>query len=332
MSLTNQIANIAPELVNNQWAFRNRMINGSCNISQRPSFVASTGLNGYGGPDRYLASNGNSAGGQFTQSAGTISYLGLTHNAVVQTVNTAIVSSTTTNYWYGVTQRIEGFNSYDLLGQPVTVSFIFETNVTGVYSFVLKDSTPSSTYVTTFSATANIPNLVVLQIPNLPLSLVVPTSNATGLLVQIGALNTGTYQTSTPNTWQSGNYFTASGTTNWGAAIGNFISLTNLQLEPGLVATPFENRPYSVELALCQRYYETGYISMQSAAVGFIIAPESFHATKRTTPTITYSGTAYVNAIGLTANAIGYDMIGFQLQVTSANGYVNSAFAASAEL
>lgn len=30
-----------------------------------------------------------------------------------------------------------------------------------------------------------------------------------------------------------------------------------VQLEPGTVATPFEHRPYTTELQLCQRYYET---------------------------------------------------------------------------
>ena len=33
--------------------------------------------------------------------------------------------------------------------------------------------------------------------------------------------------------------------------------VTQVQLEPGPVATPFENRPYATELALCQRYYQT---------------------------------------------------------------------------
>ena len=32
--------------------------------------------------------------------------------------------------------------------------------------------------------------------------------------------------------------------------------LTDVQLEEGSVATPFENRPYGLELSLCQRYYE----------------------------------------------------------------------------
>ena len=39
---------------------------------------------------------------------------------------------------------------------------------------------------------------------------------------------------------------------------------TGVQLEPGLVATPFEHRPYGLELSLCQRYFQkvnTLYVS-----------------------------------------------------------------------
>ena len=35
--------------------------------------------------------------------------------------------------------------------------------------------------------------------------------------------------------------------------------IKNLQLEEGLVATPFEQRPYGLELSLCQRYFQTSY-------------------------------------------------------------------------
>ena len=38
----------------------------------------------------------------------------------------------------------------------------------------------------------------------------------------------------------------------------NFI-IGNVQLEEGSVATPFEQRPYGLELSLCQRYYESSY-------------------------------------------------------------------------
>jgi hypothetical protein len=36
---------------------------------------------------------------------------------------------------------------------------------------------------------------------------------------------------------------------------GDFLYITDVQLEPGTVATPFERRSYGQELALCQRYY-----------------------------------------------------------------------------
>lgn len=43
-------------------------------------------------------------------------------------------------------------------------------------------------------------------------------------------------------------------------SIDDYIEFTNAQLELGKVATPFEHRPYGEELALCQRFYETGYV------------------------------------------------------------------------
>jgi hypothetical protein len=43
----------------------------------------------------------------------------------------------------------------------------------------------------------------------------------------------------------------------YGNTPGGTFTLTGIQLEPGLVATPFEHRPIGTELALCQRYYQT---------------------------------------------------------------------------
>ena len=46
--------------------------------------------------------------------------------------------------------------------------------------------------------------------------------------------------------------------------VGNFVEFTQVQLELGKVATPFEHRSYGEELALCQRYYfkSTGAFAM----------------------------------------------------------------------
>jgi len=246
------------------FTFRNRVINGNCNLAQRTSLALANGVTGgYGGPDRFTATNGG--GGQFTQSQGSITYNGMTYNAVVQTVNTANTTITGGSSWSGLQQRIEGYNCYDLLGEPVAMSFIFNTNVTGTYSVSLTD-TATYSYVTTINAIANVPQKVVVTMPPVPLGASIPNSNAVGLYIRVGYLNTGTFQTSTLNTWIPGTFAAATGATNWGLTAGNFIALTQLQLEEGVEATPFELRPASTEFSLCFRYYQTVFASTRFAA------------------------------------------------------------------
>ena len=42
--------------------------------------------------------------------------------------------------------------------------------------------------------------------------------------------------------------------TNLLASVANSVYITGVQVEKGTMATPFEYRPYSIELPLCQRY------------------------------------------------------------------------------
>ena len=83
---------------------------------------------------------------------------------------------------------------------------------------------------------------------------------------------------------------------------GDGIMLSQIQLEAGSVATPFERRSYGQELALCQRYYEKSYdpdvvpgsisyagrVSGQNPGAGSWDARHiiQFKATKRAAPTI----------------------------------------------
>lgn len=56
-----------------------------------------------------------------------------------------------------------------------------------------------------------------------------------------------------------------------GNVTGNFeIDITQIQLEEGAIATPFEHRPIGLELALCKRYYEKSY--------GLEVAPGTVNA------------------------------------------------------
>jgi hypothetical protein len=233
---------------------RNKIINGDCNIAQRPSFTfTSNGTPvGYGGPDRFKVDN--TTGGGITQSQGTITYGGIAKKAVVQTMTTSSTNIGGGSYLSGIMQIIEGAIAYPLLGQAATLSFIFNTNFTGTFSVAVRDGTSANSFVTTFAAVANTPVKVSLPILTIATTLNIPNSNLAGLIVSIGSANTGTYQTSTLNTWQTGNFFSASGSSGWCATTGNFISATEIQLESGTSASPYEHKPVWLNLLECRRY------------------------------------------------------------------------------
>lgn len=121
--------------------------------------------------------------------------------------------------------------------------------------------------------------------------------------------------------------------------------LMDVQLEEGPVATPFEERPIGLELALCQRYYETSNGQVAGAAFyngsitsGSLYAGRvKFHVQKRTeTPTITL---AHENASGF-ATAAGTlaarSSAGFQESRTATStipaGFFSTHWNADAEL
>ena len=66
------------------------------------------------------------------------------------------------------------------------------------------------------------------------------------------------------------------------------VSMTQVQLEVGDTATPFEHRSIGQELALCQRYYEVCHGSIRAFDYGdFIGCSVQFKQEKRTSPTLT---------------------------------------------
>lgn len=77
-------------------------------------------------------------------------------------------------------------------------------------------------------------------------------------------------------------------------------TLGTVQLESGSVATPFEQRLYGEELALCQRYYER-FTFTSAFAVAFVVAISITRCQgimtffpKRIPPTIAITGSGYV--------------------------------------
>lgn len=252
--------------------FRNKIINGGCQIAQRGGVAAVPGVATYGGCDRIPV-----APLSFSTCSGTILRAGGPGNPISETGYAQSIQGLTTtgsgSVWF--TQKIEAMNSADLNGKKITFSCRVQHDIgttvpvhISLYKANSPDSFSSATLIaqnTTFSV-ANGQTKDLVWTVQLGVS---DASNGLQVNVQVGGIS------------------------GVGAVTGRSIYVANLQLEAGEVATPFEHRPYGTELALCQRYYETG----TSTTPGHSFATHWFKVTKRVIPTMGADGGATPVAI-----------------------------------
>lgn len=107
------------------------------------------------------------------------------------------------------------------------------------------------------------------------------------------------------------------------------LKITNVQLEVGDKATPFEHRSYGEELALCQRYYETSEIivSTVSAPNGpsytnntYVYGYHHFAVTKRTAPSMSESSVSVSPVPWTNAGVSAQGKNGFTSAITNTTG------------
>lgn len=230
---------------------RNVIVNGEMQVDQRNGGAAVTA-----GPavtfaaDRFWSVNGTGVG-TLTAQQSTLSGA----KSAKLTATAALSDLSVGKYMHGLTTFLEGQDVYHLNGSTTTLSFTVETNWSGNLSICLRNSGETRSYVTdvTVSSGVNVVSCSVL----LEAGTVASNNSALGLRILIGFNNEGTYQTATTDAWVAGNFSTSTSSTQWTKTTGNFINVTNLQLEAGDQSTPFEHRSYADELARCQRYYQT---------------------------------------------------------------------------
>jgi len=292
---------------------KNKIINGQCMFAQRAA-VTIAGARVYGGPDRYCGAV-NGAGGSYSLSSGTLTFNGVTYSTAQASSVSAASSFSGTNNWIGITQQIEGFNCYDMVGQPISVQFLFTASISGTYSVSLCDSTSNFSIVGTFTAVANTPKLVNINWPAIPSGATIPRSSAMGLWLRIGGINNGGIATSTLNVWQSGGAFLcATGTTQWSQTVGATIGVTKVQLEAGSVCTPFEEEDVGITGYRCLRYHNSigfngiaiaGYNpSAGNATTSGLPIPVSMRTTPAVTANISSSSNVTSIGCGATSNNI----------------------------
>jgi hypothetical protein len=215
-------------------------------------------------------------------------------------------------------QRIEAFSCVSLPSTNVTLSFNSKvvtgalTNIVcGLYYANVEDNFSTSTLISQQIVTPASDSKTTLTFENLP----------------VGVLN-GLEVRFTLN------------------VVGDTaVTINQVQLEDGSVATPFEQRPYGLELSLCQRYYEANNSTdatdafwsgvVQSGSVCY--KGVMFITEKRIAPSsLIFTPADCVGFLASNTAVAGINSKGFRISntanVTTHNAYFRGTYTASSEL
>ena len=289
----------------NALGVRNLIINGDMRIAQRgTSFTSiSQGSNEGYTLDRWrFHIFATSAHGTYTVSQDTDvpSGQGFANSLKVSctTADTSLASDPSVI----IDTRLEGQNLQHLKkgtssAEKFTVSFWVKSNLTGNAVLYLYDHDNNREIASLVNiSTANTWEKKTITFDG-DTTGAFDNDNGNSLTVRL-YMAAGSDQTSgtLPTSWQ--NYTagdTAAGISiDIGSSTSNYINITGVQLEVGDTATPFEHRPYDMELQRCQRYYyridatvagsypSTGAYAI-STTQAFVHFP--FPVVMRTTPT-----------------------------------------------
>ena len=251
----------AATFVPSEGALSNRRlnVNGAFTVSQKNGSTAKTSISG---SDRWvdLIQHYSSNGGTFTvQRVSDDAPTGYQYSAkyTVTTPNSSLAVGDEDM----VIHRIEGQDLAHLSwgsasAKTITLSFWVKSSLTGDFSVALQGG-GGRCYVTAYTiSSADTWEQKTVTIPGETSGTWVINANA-GLAI-IWDLGAGsTYEASSAATWLSvANVYRKAGTVRYSATNTATWQITGIQFEVGSVATPFEHRNYSDELARCMRYYQ----------------------------------------------------------------------------
>ena len=217
---------------------RNLIINGDMRIAQRGT-TPTTG-------NVYLIDRWkqvrvlSSASVEMSQSIDVPTAQGFYNSIKLNVTSAGALSS---GNYHRIDQKIEGQNIQHIKWgtaspEKLTLSFWVKSNYTGSFVATLNPETGSTNSI----------SYVINAVDTWEKKTLTFTDT------------TSTAPLANDNTTQLSLYFyTAVGASTFTETLNNYINITGVQLEVGDTATPFEHRPYDIELARCQRYYYNYY-------------------------------------------------------------------------
>ena len=235
---------------------KNLIINGDMKIAQRGTSVSGITGDNYFTVDRFAFQLNSS--GTWTQSQDTDVPTG---QGFVNSLKMQCTTSTASPNYFVVQQRVEAQNLQHLKygtanAEKITLSFWVKSNKTGTYINEFYQQDDNRTISTAFTINAaNTWEKKTITIDGDTVG-IIDNDNGIGMYVSIWLATGSTFSSGTLQTsWGAiTNANRAVGQVNLADSTSNYINITGVQLEVGDTATPFEHRPYDMELARCQRY------------------------------------------------------------------------------
>ena len=237
---------------------KNRIINGAMVIDQRNAGASVTLVDGIYTLDRWFAAENTD--GVATAQQDSSAPAGFTNSIKITTTTADATLGATQYLQFG--QYIEGFNTADLNwgtanAKTITISFWVRSSLTGTFGGAVRNSADNRSYAFTYSiSSANTWEQKSVTIAGDTSGTWVGATNGVGLRV-IWGLGVGSTYSGTAGSWSSSLLLSATGATSVIGTLNATWYVTGVQLEVGSTATSFDYRPYTTELQLCQRYYQT---------------------------------------------------------------------------
>jgi len=273
---------------NSYYNFKNRIINGAMVIDQRNNGASVTPTDGQFSVDRWKMSLAQAS--KLSVQRSTVAPTGFVNSLLATSLS---AYSLLTGDTFGIYQPIEGFNVADLgwgtaNAQTVTVSFWVRSSLTGTYSVAVYNSAANRSCAVSYTINAaNTWEYKTVTIAG-DTSGTWTTDNTAGIQVRWDLGSGATFGGATSGVWNAGLKVAVTGQTSVVGTNGATFYITGVQLEKGIVSTPFDFRPYGTELALCQRYYVINLTgSGQSGTTTQAALNIKFPVTMRAAPTIT---------------------------------------------
>jgi hypothetical protein len=304
---------------------KNRIINGDMRVNQRnPTASGATAINGTFMADRFrteLSYDGTPTW-TYDPDVPTNAQAGRTFKNSLKFISTQDATIAAGQFVW-LWQRIEGHNIVDILGDGYnngfTLSFWVKSSTAGIYCVCFSNSGRDRNYPVEYIInTANTWEKKSITVTSAPASGGTwDSSTGCGLYLQWILCCGTTYSTGgVSGSWNSLStpIVATTNQVNFAASATNNFWLTGVQLEAGPVATPFEHRSITQEIALCQRYYyrpksfSTTYLCAAmcaSASLGY--GTIHYPVTMRIPPTFLISATGdlfcYDSSVSMAATA-----------------------------